>query len=126
MHAKDDDGAHHAALPPLVSSTERRGAARKRALRSGVIVYGKGDFQMKCTISDISNTGARIRLAKGESPPDHCYLIDIANRTAYAISLRRWQSPVAGTAFVEKYELNETLPPELAYLKRIFAEVCLR
>lgn len=120
---KNETGA---SLPPLVSATEQRAAPRMRAVRSGVIVYGKGDFRMKCTIADISKSGARLRFAKGESPPDNCYLIDIANRTAYAITLRRWQSPVAGTAFVEKYELNETLPPDLAYLKRIFAEVCPR
>ena len=56
--------SNSADLPPRV--VNQRKAARKRTLLGGKVVYGDGQTVRDCTIRDISETGARIAIAKGE------------------------------------------------------------
>jgi hypothetical protein len=52
------------------SDDDGRTSARKKTLRSGTIVYNHRMSTMDCAIFDLSESGARLRLADTSSLPD--------------------------------------------------------
>ncbi len=60
---------------PQLVTVERRGANRRRMLKGGVISY-KGSFAgLRCTVRDLSDTGAHLRIADAIHVPDSFELI---------------------------------------------------
>ncbi len=56
-------------------TTERRSQPRRRMLKGGIISY-KGSFAgLRCTVRDLSDTGARLRIADVVHVPDSFELI---------------------------------------------------
>ena len=103
-------------LPPLA---ERRPARRSRVLLGGVLVYDKGRHSFRCTIRDLSPSGARISISKGQLLPRDVYLIDIRARTAQQAELIWVGEMAAGLKYLRAIDLDKPLEPEFAYLKRI-------
>lgn len=61
------------------SAKDRGGANRRDAKRfpsaiEGLLIYGDLSFRIRCTISDISATGARLDVRVGVGLQDVCYL----------------------------------------------------
>jgi hypothetical protein len=54
---------------------DKRIAARKRVLKGGTIVFNNRSSTLPCTVRDISDTGARLRVAKGLAVPHHFDLL---------------------------------------------------
>lgn len=60
---------------PRASADERRAAPRRRMLKGGVISY-KGSYAgLRCTVRDLSYTGARVRIGDVIHVPDQFELI---------------------------------------------------
>ena len=106
------------ALPPLVA--ERRDTFRQKTLLKGKIVYADGAYSMNCVIRDMSRTGARIALAKGESIPTRVFLIDMRSGTAYECVVAWIRVPQYGLRFVHQHNLQYVSNPSLAFLKRLW------
>jgi hypothetical protein len=92
----------------------------------GKIVYRNGAVSLDCTILDLSASGARIRIARGQAVPSRFHLIDIRNRTAYDTAVVWLNPPQAGLRFVATYALGGTLPAELGYLRNLWIECAAR
>ena len=103
--------------PRLVND---RRSARRRTFLAGKVVYGEGTA-LNCTIRNLSETGAKITLARGDCIPTHVFLIDRRTSTAYEARVRWIKAPDFGLAFTKAYNLEEPLPAELRYLVRIWA-----
>ena len=54
----------------------KRGTPRKRALKSGKIIYAGGSFSIDCIIRDLSDTGARLQVPTTVTIPDSFILVD--------------------------------------------------
>jgi hypothetical protein len=103
-------------LPP---KAERRPARRARALLAGVLVHDDGRGSFRCTIRDVSPTGARITIPKGQMIPKIVYLIDV--RAGIARQAERvWTGEtLAGLKYLSSIDLTRPVDPALSFLKRI-------
>jgi len=110
-------------LPPRVVN-ERR-ASRKRTLIGGKVIYGDGVFVRDCTIRDISGTGAKIALPKGECIPTRVFLIDRRNPVAYEARVCWIKAPEFGLTFVNTYALDGQVPKDLDYLTTVWRKLCV-
>ncbi|HMI96011.1 MAG TPA: PilZ domain-containing protein [Micropepsaceae bacterium] len=110
-------------LPPRV--VNQRQTSRKRTLLGGKVVYGDGQHVRDCTIRDLSETGARIAIAKGEVIPTRVFLIDRRVPIAYEATVSWIKAPDFGLAFLRVHSLKGDLPPELDYLKRVWSKHCV-
>ncbi|MEA2825558.1 MAG: hypothetical protein QOF03_2040, partial [Alphaproteobacteria bacterium] len=106
-------------LPPRV--VNQRGAPRKRTLLGGKVIYGDGQQVRDCTIRDISETGARIAIAKGEVIPTRVFLIDRRAPIAYEATVSWIKAPEFGLTFLKTHALKGNIPAELDYLKQVWS-----
>lgn len=68
--------------------SERRGAARLLTNRSGKVLCGA--FAWDCIIRDISDSGLRIQMLAGVTPPSQVQLVDLTAGLAHDVQ-RSWQ-----------------------------------
>jgi len=116
--------ADPADLPPRV--VNQRGAPRRRTLFGGKVVYGEdGQHVCDCTIRDLSETGAKIAIAKGACIPTRVYLIDRRTPIAYEAKVSWIKAPDFGLTFLNTHSLEGDVPAELAYLKRLWKKLCV-
>ena len=111
-------------IPPRV--VNQRSAPRRRTLFGGKVIYGDGGQHVcDCTIRDISETGARIAIAKGEVIPTRVFLIDRRVPIAYEATVSWIKAPDFGLTFVKTHSLKGDIPAELDYLKRVWSRLCV-
>jgi hypothetical protein len=110
-------------LPPRV--VNQRKAPRKRTLLGGKVVYGDGQHVLDCTIRDLSETGAKIAIAKGAVIPTRVFLIDRRAPIAYEATVSWIKAPDFGLTFLKTHSLKGEVPPELDYLKRVWSRFCV-
>src|SRR5512136_3371122 len=102
---------------PAEKNDESRRALRQRVLLSGKLVYGPWDMTLDCAVSDLSSSGARVRLQGPELLNDPIYLIIVRQGVAF-LAREAWRDgAVVGLAFSDKYELAKA-PQELPGLVR--------
>src|SRR2546423_2808196 len=97
------------ALPPVVA--ERRDDLRQRTLLKGKIAYSDGAFSMDCVIRDLSRTGARVAIAKGQSMPTRVFLLDMRTGVAYESVVAWIRAPQFGLRFVHQHNLQYVTNP---------------
>jgi hypothetical protein len=110
-------------LPPRV--VNQRKARRQRTLLGGKVIYGDGQTVRDCIIRDISDTGARISIAKGEVIPTRVFLIDRRTPIAYEAAVSWIKVPDFGLTFSKTYSLKGNIPAELDYLKSVWTRLCV-
>ena len=66
------------AAPPVQPHPNKRRNARRRAVLAGKLVLAQG-VETRCTIRDLSQSGARVRLASSQPTPNVVTLIDLSN-----------------------------------------------
>ena len=104
------------------TSTE---ANKRRTLRKAVqfralLTVDKGGSHFGCTIRDLSQTGARIRLLRNIELPMIVHLVDIPNKMAYEAAVAWRRAPLYGLAFTNSYPLTSTATP--LFLRRLWYE----
>lgn len=105
---------------------ENRRAARKQVLLSGKIAYAGGAYNFNCTIRDISETGARVAISRGQGIPNSVYLIDLRSRVAHDARVVWQRSPLFGLTFLTTYPLAQPLEPHLEFLRRLWFDCAIR
>lgn len=58
-----------------MSEEDKRVAPRKRVLKGARIAFNERSSTLSCTVRDISDTGARLRVAQGQAVPSQFDLI---------------------------------------------------
>jgi len=109
-----------------VPPENHRQAPRRRALLSGKIAYQNGNFTIPCTIRDISDLGARVRIPEGQILPTQVFLIDVREGSAYECVTKWQRQPDAGLEFRQKIKLDSNCPEEYRYLRRILIDASPR
>jgi hypothetical protein len=104
----------------------RRKFPRHRALLAGRVAYGTTAFTLGCTIRDISEGGARIKLPAGQTVPNKVYLIDVRKGCAYEASVVWRRTPEVGLSFSKQHFLAEIEIPRLRFLRRIWIDASVR
>ncbi len=105
---------------------ERRGAARKRVLLGGKIVYGDGAYSHDCAIRDRSASGARLGIPGATVLPKQFYLLDLKRGTAFEAEVLWRNATQTGVAFRAAYDLAHITDPRLRVLRALWVESGLR
>jgi hypothetical protein len=97
-----------------------RRTRRKRVLMNGVIADISGKRLFDCTLVDISEDGARIRLPAKCQLPASYYLINVPARLAYqAVTVWR-NSAQVGIRFANIIPVSGGNDPALVFLRRLW------
>jgi hypothetical protein len=105
----------NAPSPPPIA--ERREVLRERKFLGGVIVHSEGRFSTKCTIRNITRSGARLSLTDSVAIPTDFFLVDTKTATVHRAHVAWIKSANAGVFFLENFTAK-SLPPDLVYLRR--------
>lgn len=81
---------------------EQRAQPRRWRLQSGRIRATDGGFSLVCTIVDISDDGAKVRVDAAVNLPNSFFLVDCLRRVAYDAQLVWSAFPEYGLRFVSK------------------------
>ena len=102
-----------AEIPPRAG---RNGGRRQRVIYGAKVAHADGNYCTRCTITNLSSGGAKIRLPLFSAIPDTVLLLDQRNRMAYAANVVWRKSPEFGLEFSAKYSYDALPSPELARL----------
>lgn len=109
--------AKPAAAPP---SGNRRQSQRHRVLLGGLIVTRNGTQSWDCNVRDLSETGAKIRIAPGQVIPEHCYFIQLKDGIAYEANVQWLHVPEVGLKFLNAHQLRDTSDPKYEHLRQLW------
>jgi hypothetical protein len=101
-------------------------AARRRTCLSGKLVHGHGAFTIDCTVGNLSEGGAKVILSKRQPLPSDLYLIVIKHCVAYEAKVVWLNFPARGLKFAKTWPLDALLPPELRFLRQLWADLSAR
>jgi hypothetical protein len=87
-------------VPVDVQAPEHRSAPRSRQLKSGVIVLNRRCSTLACTIRDIGDSGARLRLGSIVNLADEFELIFLNERKIVAVRKCWHTHPECGVTFI--------------------------
>ncbi|HVN02461.1 MAG TPA: PilZ domain-containing protein [Caulobacteraceae bacterium] len=85
---------------------QQRAEPRRWLLRSGRVTADDGGFSLPCTIVDISDSGARVRVEQRVHLPTSFHLIDTLERIAFRASLVWSAGPEHGLRLLERIDLK--------------------
>jgi hypothetical protein len=88
----------------IVKSTERRTRLRRWRLEGGRINSTDGVFSLPCTIVDMNEDGARVRVSEPLNMPARIRLFDTREHFVYAADLVWSGPPEYGLKFTAKNE----------------------
>jgi hypothetical protein len=106
-------------MTDAVDAACRRDKPRRRVLLSGKIVLGNG-LSPDCTIRNLTDSGAQIRVATGQAIPDAFHLIEIRSGMAYRAEVA-WRTPsAAGLKFSESIDLSQSSAAVPVHLRTLW------
>lgn len=106
-----------AAAPP---SENKRQSQRVRVLLGGLIVTRNGTQSWDCNVRDLSETGAKIRLAPGQVIPEHCYFVQLKDGIAYEANVQWLHVPEVGLKFLKSHHLRDSSDPKYEHLRQLW------
>jgi len=106
---------------PAQPENHRR-VRRNRVLMEGKLTYALGARSIDCTIRDLSDTGARVRLAGAEPMPEQVVLIQMRSGVAFDATVAWSRDRDLGLTFTGSHRLDEDCPPAMAPLRRLWLE----
>ena len=107
-------------------TAEQRAAARQRVFLAGRLVYGDGDLTVDCSIRDLSQVGARVKLSGSVALPSIVHLIEIRTGQAFECEVAWRRLPEVGLRFTKIHDLVNAPAGELKMLRRVWAEGAAR
>lgn len=114
----DSHFADSGLMPGVSQGADQRMAPRKRVVLGGLAICNNGAFTIKCRIKDISETGARIVLPKGQVAAENTVLVELQTRIVHEATVARIDATEFGLEFISTYPLDGPLPGNLAFVKR--------
>jgi hypothetical protein len=100
---------------------DARSGDRRRTLLRGRICWGPHyAISADCTIRDLSETGAQLRLSATQALPPSFALIHILSGTAYEAALAWRKAELAGVKFLAAHDLKTPGPRELLPLRQVW------
>jgi hypothetical protein len=97
----------------------RREKPRRRVLLAGKIVQDNG-LSPDCTIRNLTDGGAQIRVPVGQAIPDEFHLIEISSGMAYRAHVA-WRTPsTAGLQFSARLDLSVSNGAAPIHLRKLW------
>lgn len=105
-----------------VGAADRRRARRPRVLLGGKLVFGNATQSADCTIRDLSETGARVRISADLPIGGEVWLINITGGVAWRAQTAWRRANELGLQFLEQADLKEPLTGPLGHLRRLWLD----
>ncbi len=100
--------------------SDHRQHPRQRTLLSGMVVFDDGARSLGCTIRDLSESGAKIRLPGPEILPGTVWLIEMRSGMAHRCRVS-WRTQLeAGLQFEQSHRLDQGAPEDFARLRPLW------
>jgi hypothetical protein len=97
-------------------SRELRSSKRTRTLLAGKLCYGAG-LSTDCTISDLSDTGAKVRCDNAAIVPASIFLVHLREHRAFEATVAWRRASSLGLKFAAVHDLNNPTTDELKRLR---------
>jgi hypothetical protein len=110
----------------IQGSEERRAERRRRVLLFGRLSDATGCHLSDCAISNLSATGAQVRLYAPRKLPRLVYLIDPKTHTAYLCEVIWQRDDRFGLCFTNTFDLDKEIDERLHFLKTQLVEAKLK
>lgn len=92
---------------PLSDGIQKRVAPRERTLRTGKLFFGPDLLELNCTVTDISEGGARVRLPAGQYVPNSLWLMEVRSGIV-SEAVVVWRAyPMVGLKFSSSEHVDE-------------------
>jgi hypothetical protein len=92
QHAAPPQPAAASPRPAAPQGRENRRNPRRRVLKDGKLIFGKGNCILDCTIDNMSDGGAHIRMTSSHGVPPEFYLAE-ASRGIIHVAEVAWRTP---------------------------------
>jgi len=99
--------------------SENRISPRKRAFLVGKIIYGGETYTIDCTIRDISDTGARVKVPDPFSIPNNVIFLNPKTFSAYETSVKWRKGDEMELSFDQPIPLDDESNPRVKILRRV-------
>jgi hypothetical protein len=100
-----------------------RSSPRERTLRAGKLFYGDDLLEMNCTVTDVSEHGARVRLPPGQYIQDDVWLMEVRSGIVSKATVA-WRSyPLVGLNFQTSEHVDQLGGPQGRIFQRIWSTV---
>lgn len=107
---------------PFAQPTDQRSSARRRVILGGIIINADGTQTWDCTVRNISDVGALIRLASDQAIPTHCLLVNLRDAVAHDVTVEWMRPPNFGLKFLESHKLENQSRPNLQLAQRLWMQ----
>ncbi|MET0294740.1 MAG: hypothetical protein ABW042_06940 [Phenylobacterium sp.] len=108
-------------------TTDSRSGARRRTLLRGRICWGpKGALSVDCSIRNISEAGAQLRVAAVQALPQTFTLIHVLDGVAYEATLAWRRGDLAGARFTARHDLKRPGDPAVLHLRQTWLALAPR
>jgi hypothetical protein len=105
-----------------IAFADRRGSPRRKTRFKATIVHGPQRDTLECTVRDLSETGARLRVDAPDALPAVFHLVWSADRAVLEVE-SVWRSGTeTGVKFLSKHDMQGRLSSELAAVCRAFEQ----
>ena len=105
-----------------VASIERRGNPRRKTRFKATVVFGDERSTANCTVRDLSDTGARLKIDLPAGLPSRFHLIWLADRAVLEAEVVWRSQGEIGAKFLSKHNIQGRLSSELAAVCRAWEQ----
>ncbi len=100
--------------------TDQRRLPRRRVLLGGKVVEADGCFSTSCTIRDVTDDGAMLRLPAPVPVGEHVYLIELRSGVAHQVKVTWRRNGDMGVSYEKQVVLEESSDPRIRMLRRLW------
>lgn len=101
---------------------DKRETPRRKSYLVGKIVYGNETYTMDCTIRDLSETGAKVKVLDPFSVPNNAIFLDPKKFVAYESTVKWRKGTEMGLSFDREISLEDKANPRIQILRRVSLE----
>ena len=105
-----------------IAAIERRISPRRKTRFKATIVFGDDRSTAGCTVRDLSETGARLKLDPSDLVPTRFHLIWLADRAVLEVEAVWRSQGEMGIKFLSKHNIQGRLSSELAAVCRAWEQ----
>src|SRR5215469_799680 len=110
------------ARTPNERESEARAEQRRRVLLGGKLIYGDPPLSLDCSVADLSESGARIRLQGPEPLRKPIYLVVIRQELAFLAKEEWRKGATIGLSFVRAFDLKNPAPELPRIVRQLWIE----
>jgi PilZ domain-containing protein len=108
---------------PAAFTDEHRAFPRERTLRSAILFYGSNMLEVPCTIRNISEGGAGVKMPSDMPLPDAVWLLEVSSGIAHRCHVI-WRRPAeVGLSFFTSENVWSATEPQLLVIRRVWLAV---